>query len=394
MPIDVAPIRIAEFPVTERYIYLNHAGVSPIPSRAASAGARVLNRSRDEGAFRPRTWLEESEEARGRFASLIGASPDEVAFVKNTSEGLSFIAAGFPWKEGDNLVSADVEFPSNVYPWLRLEAHGVEVRRVKAREGRVRTEDLFAACDGKTRLIALSSVEFANGFRNDLSGIGEFCRHKGIFFCVDAIQSLGVLPMDVKSFGIDALAADGHKWLLSPEGIGGFYLSREVLEMVEPVVLGWHSVRNRFDFENCDFRLSPDARRFEPGSFNTVGIAALGASLELLLSVGVERIWERVRRLTEGVIEAAGRAGYEVLSPRSPDERSGIVTFRVPGVPAQALWKALLSRNAVCSPRLGGIRVSPHFYNTADEIDRFFEILREEAAAPAKGEDPGGGKNG
>lgn len=382
MTIDVAPLRAAEFPVTERLIYLNHAGVSPIPSRSAEAGCRQLFRSRDEGAYRGRAWMEEAGEARDRFATLIGASSEEVAFIKNTSEGLSIVAAGFPWKAGDNLVTSNVEFPSNIYPWLRLETRGVEIRMVQARDGRVPREDLFAACDEKTRMIALSSVEFANGYRNDLAPIGEFCRKQGIFFCVDAIQSLGVLPIDVKSCGIDALAADGHKWLLAPEGIGGFYLSREVLEMVEPVVLGWHSVRNRFDFDHYDFRLSPDARRFEPGSFNMVGIAAFGASLGLLLEVGVERIWERVRRLTDRVIESAERAGYELISPRNPEDRSGIVTFRVPGADPQALWKSLLARGVVCSPRSGGIRVSPHFYNTPEEIDRFFGILAEEAAAP------------
>jgi selenocysteine lyase/cysteine desulfurase len=151
------------------------------------------------------------------------------------------------------------------------------------------------------------------------------------------------------------------------------------MEMVEPVVLGWHSVLNRFDFEHYDFQLSPDARRFEPGSFNTVGLAAFGASLELILSIGVERIWERVRRLTEEAIESALQAGYEVMSPRYPEGRSGIVTFRVPGADPQALWKSLLSRNAVCSPRMGGIRLSPHFYNTSDEIARFFQIVKEEA---------------
>jgi selenocysteine lyase/cysteine desulfurase len=382
LPIDVDPIRKAEFPVTERFLYLNHAGVSPIPSRTAEAGARLLYQFRDEGAFRLRMWQEIAEEARGRFARMIGASPEEVAFIKSTSEGLSFIAAGFPWKEGDNLVTANVEFPANVYPWMRLASRNVEVRMVPAREGRVRKEDLFAACDGKTRLIALSSVEFANGHRNDLPGIGEFCQKKGIFFCVDAIQSLGVLPIDVRAYGIDSLSADGHKWLLSPEGIGGFYISKDVMEMVEPVVLGWHSVRNRFDFENYDFRLSPDARRFEPGSFNTVGLAALNASLDLLLSVGVDRIWERVRRLTDGAIETALRQGYEVLSPRHPEDRSGIVTFRVPGADPHALWKALLARNVVCSPRSGGIRISPHFYNTPEEIARFFEILAEEIGRP------------
>ncbi len=378
MPIDVAPIRAAEFPVTEKFLYLNHAGVSPIPSRSAEAAVRMLHQFRDEGAFRLRKWQEVGDEARGRFARMIGSSPEEVAFIKNTSEGISFIAAGFPWKEGDNLITANVEFPSNVYPWMRLSSHNVEVRMVPAREGRVRKEDLFAACDGKTRLIALSSVEFANGHRNDLPGIGEFCQKKGIFFFVDAIQSLGVLPMDVRSYGIDALAADGHKWMLSPEGIGGFYISRDVMEMVEPVVLGWHSVQNRFDFENYDFRLSPDARRFEPGSSNSVGLAAFNASLDLLLSIGVDRIWERVRRLTEGAIETALRKEFEVLSPRHPEDRSGIVTFRIPGADPQALWKGLLARNVVCSPRCGGIRVSPHFYNTPEEIARFFGILAEE----------------
>ena len=381
MPIDVDPIRAAEFPVTERFLYLNHAGVSPIPARAAEAGARLLYRFRDEGAFHLRKWQEIADETRGRFARLIGASPAEVAFVKNTSEGISFIAAGFPWREGDNLVTANVEFPANVYPWMRLAARDVELRMVPAREGRVWKEDLFAACDGKTRLIALSSVEFGNGHRNDLPGIGEFCQKKGIFFCVDAIQSLGVLPIDVRSYGIDSLSADGHKWLLGPEGIGGFYLSESVMEMVEPVVLGWHSVRNRFEFETYDFRLSPDASRFEPGSFNTVGLAAFNASLDLLLSIGVDRIWERVRRLTDGAIETVLRLGYELLSPRNPEDRSGIVTFRVPGADSKALWKALLARNAVCSPRSGGIRISPHFYNTPEEITRFFGILAEEIRA-------------
>ena len=182
---------------------------------------------------------------------------------------------------------------------------------------------LFRSCDGKTRLITLSSVEFSNGYRNDLPGIGEYCQKHGIFFCVDGIQSVGVLPMDVKSFGIDALSADGHKWLLSPEGIGAFYISRDVMEMVEPVILGWHSVKNRFDFENYDFTLSPDARRYEPGSMNTVGMSSFNASLELLLSLGMDRIWERVRRLTERVREKAVEEGCKLVSPDHPEELSG-----------------------------------------------------------------------
>ncbi len=381
LPIDVGPYREKEFPVTAKFVYLNHAGVSPIPASAAEAGIQVLARARDEGAVKLRKWTETGNEARRRFARLVGASPEEIAFIKNTSEGLSIIAAGFPWKEGDNLVTSNVEFPSNIYPWMRLQSRNVEVRMVPARDGRVRKEDLFKACDGKTRLITLSSVEFSNGYRNDLSGIGEFCQHHGIFFCVDGIQSLGVLPMDVKSYGIDALAADGHKWMMSPDGIGGLYVSKEVMEMIEPVILGWHSVTNRFDFETYDFRLSPDARRYEPGSFNSVGLASFNASLNLLLTVGVDRIHERVRRLTEGVIDSALKAGFEVVSPRNPEERSGIVTFKIPGIDCNALSNALLDRNIVCAPRAGGLRISPHFYNTPEEIQRLFEAIDAERGA-------------
>jgi selenocysteine lyase/cysteine desulfurase len=314
---------------------------------------------------------------------MVGVTAEEVAFIKNTSEGISIVAAGFPWKQGDNVVTTNMEFPSNVYPWMRLRSRGVELRMVPGRDGRMRAEDLFAACDGKTRLLSLSSVEFANGFRHDLPRIGEYCRRNGIFFFVDAIQSLGAIPLDARAFGIDALAADGHKWLLAPEGIGAMYISRDVMEMIEPVILGWHSVANRFDFEAYDFRLSPDARRYEPGSFNTVGLAAFDASLGLLLEVGVDRIWERVRRLTDRVFDEASRAGYEVLSSRVPEERSGIVTFRVAGADAGALWRAMQDRGVVCSPRLGGIRLSPHFYNTEEEIAEAFAVVRDLVEAGA-----------
>ena len=375
MPIDVGPIRAAEFPVCSQYLFLNHAGVSPTPAGAAEAGISALRMSRDTGV---RQWEELSQQARERFAKIVGALPEEIALTGSTSEGLSYIAAGFPWREGDNLVTVDMEFPSNIYPWLRLQTRNVEVRIIPAREGRIRKEDLFDACDGKTRLIALSSVEFVNGFRNDLSGIGEYCRRNGIFFCVDGIQSLGVLPMDVKSFGIDAMSASAHKWLLGPEGIGGFYISRDVMEMIEPVILGWHSVKNRFDFDNYDLRLSPDAKRFEPSVSNTAASAAFSASMELLLSVGIDRVWERVRRLTDLIFEKARENGYEIFSSESPEDRSGIVTFRVPGCNNAELWKALQGRKVVCSPRGGGIRLSPHFYNTGEEIDAFFDIIREE----------------
>ncbi|MCL1925639.1 MAG: aminotransferase class V-fold PLP-dependent enzyme [Syntrophorhabdaceae bacterium] len=378
MPIDVSPIRAAEFPVSSQYLYFNHAGVSPLPASAAEAGIRAYRRSRDEGAMPIRHWEGLIQETRGRFASIVGASPEEIAFVKSTSEGLSFVAAGFPWKEGDNLVTTNVEFPSNIYPWMRLQTRNVEVRMICAKDGWTRKEDLFAACDGKTRLITLSSVEFLSGFRNDLSSIGEYCQKNGIFFCVDGIQSLGVLPMDVKSFGIDAVSADSHKWLMGPDGIGGFYISRDVMDMIEPVILGWHSVKNRFDFDKYDFRMSPDAQRYEPGCMNTNALTVFNASMELLLSTGIDRIWERVRMLTDLIFEKARESGYEILSSEKPEDRSGIVTIRIPRVDNAALWKALQNRKVMCASRNGGIRLSPHFYNTPEEVEAAFDILREE----------------
>lgn len=376
---DIDRIRDREFPVTKELIYLNHAGVSPIPTRAATGGVEQLREYLNYGAYNPRGWKEISDRGRGLFAKLIGSSPDEVAFVKNTSEGISFIAGGISWVDGTNIVTTAYEFPANVYPWLALEERGVEVRMVSPVGGRVPAEKIFDAVDRRTTLVSISSVEFINGFRHDLARLGEFCRKRNILFFVDAIQSLGVIPMDVEEYNIDFLAADGHKWLLSIEGIGCLFVSRRVMDMIRPIEYGWHSVKNRFDFERIDFTLDETAKKFEPGSFNTLSISVFNKSLELIDDTGVHAINEQVNNLIDYLFQKI-EPPWEVITPPEENERSGIFTFIIPGVDPQILWKKLLEKKVVASPRGGGIRVSPHFYNSYDDIEIFLERLRESIA--------------
>jgi selenocysteine lyase/cysteine desulfurase len=373
---DVEKYRNDEFPVSQNLIYMNHAGVSPIPVRSATAGVAQLREYLTSGAYNLRGWQDVSNAGRGLFARLVGASPLEVAFVKNTSEGLSFVAGGLSWEEGDNVVTTSYEFPANLYPWLALEERGVEVKMVDPEEGKVPKEALLSAVDENTRLIAVSSVEFINGFSHDLKGIGRFCREEGIYFCVDGIQSLGVIPMSVEDYYIDFLAADGHKWLLSIEGIGCLYVSKRVMEKLRPIEYGWHSIRNRFDFETIDFTLDGSAKKFEPGSFNALSIAVFSASLTLIEELGVIEIQKRITGLVDYLVERLDPS-WPLLTSLEPGERSGILTFQVPRVDNKELCKRLHKKKVVLSNRGGGIRVSPHFYNTEAEIDTFLTLLKE-----------------
>lgn len=365
-----------EFPVTRKWIYFNHAGVAPIPLRTSTAIEAAAQEAATHGACLYDRWMEQVEGVRRQCAGLIGADHQEIAFVKNTSHGLSLVANGLPWKRGDNILTVEGEFPSNIYPWMNLQDRGVELRIVAPREGRVFLEDLERALDRKTRLLTISSVEFGTGFRNDLDFIGRLCREKGILFCVDAIQSLGALPMDVKRCQVDFLAADGHKWLLAPEGQGFFYCAREQLDFLRPALLGWNSVRRPRDFSHYDFTLRSDAQRFEEGTWNFFGTRALGASLELLLEIGVEKIQERVLGLTDKIVEGLQERGFAVRSPRGTGEKSGIVSFK-PKKQAEAVHAALMKKGVASAARDGGLRVSPHFYNSEEEIDRFFVLLEE-----------------
>jgi cysteine desulfurase / selenocysteine lyase len=363
-----------EFPVTEELIFFDHARVAPLPERVRKVVTEFVNDATRYGTVHYETWIDEIGRARKSFARLINARTDEVAFVKNTSEGLAIVANGLDWKSGDNVVIPDIEFPANVYPWWNLKRLGIETRMVRSVEGRVLFDDLVRQLDARTRLISVSSVGCNSGFRCDLNRIGALCKDKGILFCVDAIQSLGVLPMDVKRDHIDFLSADGHKWMLSVEGVGGFYISKEVLEKVYPVTVGWGNMVNAADFMNYEFNFKPSAQRFEEGSLNTISIHAFGAALDLLLETGIENVENRIMALGDSIIEQLNKRGLKVYSSTRPEERSGNIVF-VMNQDVSQLYEWMLKNKVKLTVRDGLVRVSPHFYNNEGEVSRFFDLL-------------------
>jgi len=363
-----------EFPVTQKYIYLDHAGVSPLSLRVKSAIETFLSEATMGGAFYYPKWAQQIIATRQSCARLINASPDEIAFVKSTSHGLSIVAAGLAWKPGDNVLIYEKEFPSNIYPWQNLQRKGVILKIIPSRDGRILRSDIERLLDARTRLLAISSVQFANGFRIDLKEIGSLCRSKKVLFCVDAIQSLGIVPMNVKEFNIDFLSADAHKWLIGPEGIGIFYCTRELTEQLYPSLIGWKSVKNEFDFDHPDFSLKSDASRFEEGSMNLLGIFGLGAALDLLFEAGIEQVEERVLSLGDLIIREAERRDFSILSPRERKQRGGNITVASTFDPLKAR-DTLREKHIMVNNRGGGLRISPHFYNTDEEILGLFQAF-------------------
>jgi selenocysteine lyase/cysteine desulfurase len=362
-----------EMPVTERWAFFDHAAVAPLTARAVKAMREWGEDLLANGHVNEPRWVACIEEVRKLAARLIGAEPLDVAFIKNTSEGVGIVAEGFPWQAGDNVVIAKEEYPANQYPWMNLRDRGVEVRAVASRaDGRLWIDDLVAAMDARTRVLSLSWVEYASGFRNDLDALGQLCRTKSIAFFVDAIQGLGVFPLDVTRTPVDFLAADGHKWLLGPEGAGILWIRREWIDRLRPVDLGWNSVVGARDFGTIDFRLKPNAGRYESGSLNVAGIMALGGSLEWLLEIGIDKIAARVLEQTDYLCRrVAKRPAPTVYSSRRPGDQSGIVSFAYAD-PNEAGAKVRLCRGngIVVNKRAGRLRVSPHCYNSFEEIDR------------------------
>jgi cysteine desulfurase / selenocysteine lyase len=372
-----------QMPVTRQWAYFDHAAVSPLSARAQAALVEWAADFTDNGLAHYGRWLARIEEVRRLVGQLLHADPLDVAFIKNTSEGIGIVAEGLDWRPGDNIVTTEDEYPANIYPWLNIVGRGVELRRVPSRDGRVEIDDLVAAMDGRTRLVTISWVEYASGFRNDLDAIGAACRQRGILFFVDAIQGLGAFPLDVSRTSIDFLAADGHKWLLGPEGAGVFWIRRDLVDRLHPVDIGWHSVVGAWDFAAVDFRLKPNAGRWESGSLNIGGITALGASLQMLLDIGIEALAARILELTERLCDQVQGTSWSVYGPRLQTERSGIVSLSgPPGRPAgsiPALVRELRQQGMVVNHRAGRLRVSPHAYNTHDEVDRLARLLGEHA---------------
>jgi selenocysteine lyase/cysteine desulfurase len=365
-----------QIPVTRRWAYFDHAAVAPLSAPAQRALVEWAADMTDNGEIHEPLWFRRVNEVRSLAGRLLNSDPLDIAFIKNTSEGIGIVAEGFPWKPGDNVVTAAEEYPANIYPWMNLASRGVELRCLSSRGNRLSIDDIRAALDDRTRVLSLSWVEYSSGYRNDLDALGELCRQRGIFFFVDAIQGLGVLPLDVQKTPIDGLAADGHKWLLAPEGAGIFYVRREWVDRLHAVGVGWNSVVGARDFSKIDFTLKPHAGRWESGTLNVGGIHALGASLEMLLGIGIPQIADRIIELTDDLCRKAMAAGLEVFSSREPGERSGIVSLLPPpGVEPRTLVRRCRDAGIVINLRGGRLRVSPHCYNTEDEIDRLVRSL-------------------
>ena len=366
------------FPILRRWDHFNHAGIAPFPTPVRDAVAHVVDVMQTDSAGMIDLFMQ-GLSLRADAAKLLNADADEIAFVKNTAEGLSIPAFGRDWSAGDVIVTADAEYPANVYPWMELERrHGV--RRVAVAEettadGRRAVPEakiLDAASDPACRMVALSHVEWASGQRLDLAKIGAFCRERGIIFCVDAIQSLGVAPVDVRAMNIDYLASGSHKWLMGGPGLGFFYCRRELLPETRPVLVGAANVVNPMDWGDINYTLQDTAAKFECGSPNLAGLHALKASVGLLLSAGIGNVHAQVAALHDRLIDGAAAKGYTLITP---DSRAGAVCFTTGGVAPEAVLQSLRENKIEVAAREGRLRISPHFYNTAEQMDRLVEHL-------------------
>jgi selenocysteine lyase/cysteine desulfurase len=314
---------------------------------------------------------------RSSLARLVGVSADQVSITRGTAHGISLLARSLDWKEGDNVVSARLEYPANLFPWMANRDRGVETRLVEPVDGRVTPEAVLSLVDGRTRVVALSFVQFWNGYRIDLAEIGAECRRRGVILAVDGIQGLGVLPFDLEGVNADFVAAGAGKWLTGPFGIGFTAWRPELLERIDPLLVGTGSMEDRMNYFEPAFKYASTARKFEESAISWLDIAAFGAAVALLLEVGIDVIAEHVlglaKRLSEGLVER----GHEIVEPwpREPDEYSGIVSFNRPGATEVELLRDLTAAGVICRTHRDFVRLSPHFYNTEEEVDRVLDVL-------------------
>ncbi|MEM0058595.1 MAG: aminotransferase class V-fold PLP-dependent enzyme [Candidatus Bathyarchaeia archaeon] len=363
------------FPVVRNKIFLNHAAQSPLPKPVADAMHQYVEDYANFGA----SPLESSDLGKSLFARLVGAKPEEIALVENTSVGLNIAANVLNYPRGSKIVTTDLEYPSVVYPWLKGSLN-VKVDYVRNVGGKVLLEDFEKAVDDKTVAVVISHVEYVNGFRNDLRALSEIAHSHGAVLIVDAIQSAGVIPIDVKRDGVDFLACACYKWLLGPAGAAYLYVRGDLIENLEPPYVGWASVKKEI-FETVDFwdiwslRLSETASRFEVGTPSTVSFVGAAEAMKMLLNFGIENVERRVLKLTDYLIEMAKALGLGLQTPEEPQHRSGIVNFKIDK--PKEVADQLKHNNIVVSARAHGIRVSPHFYNTEAEIDRLVEEVKK-----------------
>ena len=371
-------LRHHEFPVTRDRIFLAHAGVCPLPRRVAQAMADCAHAATigDQEAF----VIHQVSDARRVGAQLLNCQPDEVSLVGPTSLALSFVAAGLNFRKGDNILIYHDDYPSNVYPWMALAARGVQVRLLNTRGlGLIRTVDVMGQVDENTKLVALASSHFISGYRLEYAAIGKFLGERGILFCLDAIQTLGAFPTTVEH--VDFLAADSHKWLLGPCGAGLLYVKKDLQEKLNPPVYGWHNVRNPNFSAQEQIVFHADARKFEAGTHNLIGLVGLLAAMELALEIGVDKIAAELVRKRAWLVPALMAKGFSVLNAEPKLENAGgiISLFKAEKSLAQYHQKLISAGifTSLRSDRQGQqyIRLSPHFYNTDAELQRVIDIL-------------------
>lgn len=364
------------FPLTNSHIHMNHAGDGPMSERVRAAVERVLE-AKTTKPYRDHWAQDQAAEVRARLGRLINAPAESIALTRSTAHGLSLLAQGLDWEAGDNAVGATYEYPANLYPWMALKRRGVDFRQARPAGGRVTFESLFACVDRRTRVVALSHVEFWNGYRVELERIGSECRRRGIVFAVDVMQSVGALRVDVSRLPVDFCAAGGGKWLMATSGVGFCYCSPGLLERLQPAIVGVMSVIGHDRYFEPDLTLAPTAQRFEESVVSLLDTAALGAAVELLLEIGPDVIERRVLDLSRRLAEGLAGEGCEIVEPwpRTEDESSGIVSFRKPKMSAEAVLGDLLAAHVIARTHRDFVRLSPHFYNTEEEVDRVVEVL-------------------
>ncbi|MCF6325207.1 MAG: aminotransferase class V-fold PLP-dependent enzyme [Gammaproteobacteria bacterium] len=373
-----------EFPHIAQLTYLNHAAVAPWPRCVATAVSEFAEQNTQVGAQHYPRWMGTEIKLRQRLARLINApSPDDIALLKNTSEALSVLAYGIDWQAGDNIVTSDQEFPSNRIVWESLRQLGVELREVDLNSAVTPEQALINAMNSNTRLLTISSIQYASGLKMDLAPLGHHCRANEVLFCVDAIQSLGAIPFDAQAIEADFVMADGHKWMLGPEGLALFYCRAELREQLKLHQYGWHMVEAIGDYDTKTWAPANSARRFECGSPNMLAIHALNAAMGLILATGVEAIERLLLERSEHMMQIINDTPkLTLLTSAEPGRYGGIVTFRAEGVNQQTLYQALMKEKVICAQRGGGIRFSPHFYTPLAQLDLAFNKVDEIIISP------------
>ena len=367
----------AEFPIARERAYLNNASIAPMSKLVLAAVEAFLHDVRDHGRMNYPNWCTYAENSiKGRIGRLMGAKSTELAFIKNTTEGLVAVANGMDWREGDTVVLPSFEYPSNVYCWQRLAKRGVRIKWVQPEDGRISVDALDRAIDGRTRLVSISAVQFTNGFRHDLEETARMCRRRGVLLNVDAIQWVGALSLNLKDIDVDFLSFGGHKWMMAPIGTGVFYCNERSLHLLEPASVGYHSVAKseaHLDYDLCAWR--PGAARFEAALENFPGIWGLDAAVKTVLGLGSAVVETHILSLTAHAAEGLKSRGWTVVSPLGSGERSGLLSFCAPGIDNAVLETQLCEAKVDLAVRDGRARISPSYYNDHSDIDRLLEVL-------------------